>query len=245
MIREWSVGLIPNVKGHASRPSTPFQLRCLQFRDARMGYRDITGEKFGKLTPIKPIFGRRNTFWHCLCDCGNEKEVVQFNLKNGHTRSCGCLKKIKHCITHGKTDSRVYRIWSNMKTRCVNENSISYPNYGGRGIGFDDRWNDFQNFLDDMGEPESDDLQLDRIDNDGDYCKENCRWADSKTQANNRRTNRRIKIGSETKTMAEWAEDRNIRFGTISERFRRGWSDYDSIMKPVRPHKQYRRQNHG
>ncbi len=144
---------------------------------------DITGKKFGRLTVIKYVSKnvKGNYRWSCVCDCGKEKIIIGDNLKNGHTQSCGCLRieqLAKRSIKHGHNSrnkmSSTYKTWASMVQRCTNPNDPSYDRYGGRRIFVCSRWSTFENFLEDMGErPEN--KSIDRIDNDGNYCKSNCK----------------------------------------------------------------------
>ena len=135
--------------------------------------------------------------------------------------------------THGMSRTPEYNAWSHMKDRCFNPNNKNYLDYGGRGIAVCDRWLNLENFLADMGTKPSPKHSLDRIDNDGDYCPDNCRWATKAEQANNRRYNRLITIGCVTLTIAQWAIEMGFDKNLIYCRLNSGWSEFDAVMTPV------------
>lgn len=148
------------------------------------------GERFGRLVVLSGQGKKRE----CLCDCGNTIKVGRTSdLTSGNTASCGCLRRevtranrLKHGAASGTKVTRAYGVWQTMLQRCRNPRNHKWNDYGGRGISVCERWNEFANFLQDMGEPPIG-LSIDRVDNDGNYEPGNCRWATSQQQAANRR----------------------------------------------------------
>ena len=138
----------------------------------------------------------------------------------------------KTTATHGMSNTRAYRIWSGMRTRCLNAHAHAYDRYGGRGIKVCEEWSDFSQFVRDLGLP-SPDESLDRIDNDGNYEPANCRWATSKTQGRNQRSNRSITVRGVTKLLCEWVEETGLHHATILRRIGLGWTEEEAVTTPL------------
>lgn len=194
----------------------------------RLEKTNFIGQKFGRLTVLEYSHtdNNRNSHWKCKCDCGNIVIVDSHSFKRGHTKSCGCLKKEtdgKSATTHGKCKTKEYKIWQAIIQRCTNFNNEEYHNYGGRGIIICKEWLNFKNFYKDMGEkPQG--MSIDRKNNDKGYSKENCRWATYKEQGNNTRRNKLIEYNGKIQTMAQWADELNIKYITLKRRIHDGWS---------------------
>lgn len=205
-----------------------------------MAQLDLTGQRFGKLVVLKKE-GKDNSghsTWLCQCDCGNLKVARGSHLKRGYIQSCGCIviDSLKaRSIKHGLEGTRLYRIWRGMIIRCYNPKSNRYHRYGERGITVCDEWREnplaFHNWAIKNGYGEN--LTLDRIDNDGPYNPDNCRWITMKEQLNHKSNNRNVTINGVTKTVAQWADSNGIKIGTIYSRLKRGWDIVDAVTKPV------------
>lgn len=178
---------------------------------------NLVGKRFGKLTVIKRAenyispSGNKIARWLCKCDCGNEKVINSSALVRGSTKSCGCIwYKEVACgnKTHGMSESRLYECWRDMRNRCYLKTRYDYHRYGGRGIKVCEEWkNSFEEFMKwALSNGYKDDLTIDRIDVNKDYCPENCRWVDRKTQAINRRTSILIEYKGKKLCLKGWAE---------------------------------------
>lgn len=190
---------------------------------------DLSGQRFGRLTAIEMVGPDRykQIVWRCLCDCGNEAFVSASRLYRGVVRSCGCLRRDTTRINktiHGHRYERLYGIWKRMNNRCHLESDSAYNNYGGRGISVCDDWrNSYDDFRDWSYENGyADDLSIDRIDNSRGYSPENCRWADSFTQANNTRRSRYITYGGITHSISEWSRLLDVHKATLRYRVDHG-----------------------
>ena len=198
---------------------------------------DLSDKILGKLTVLKkgPKSSDGRTTWICRCECGVVKPIRTKYLVAGTAKTCGCGKVNKK---HGKSLTRIYKIWSSMKARCNNKNYRRYADYGGRGIKVCERWSDFNNFHADMGDCPSDTHSLDRIDVNGDYTPENCRWATPKQQANNRRDNVFVDIYGERLTVSQASRKHKVSISVILYRLNRGEAG-ERLIRPVKKYKLY------
>lgn len=172
------------------------------------------------------------------CDCGKTKEITLVSVKNGHTRSCGCLKKRlwhERRTRHGMARTRFYKIWKNMISRTTNKNTPRFRDYGGRGIGVCSEWRDFKNFYKDMKDGYKDTLSIDRIDNNAGYSKENCRWTAQKDQCRNTRKSIILTYNGRTASLAEWSEITGMKGATLRSRLKvLGWSVERTLATPIK-----------
>ena len=209
----------------------------------KMTMKDYSGEKFGRLTVLR--FSRKHKgkyFWICKCSCGNEKEVCIMDLKTGNTKSCGCIRRENptRIKIRNLSKTRLHKIYTNMKNRCLNKNEIRYKDYGGRGIKICEEWliryEGFLNFYDwaiNNGYKET--LTLDRIDNNGNYCPENCRWIEISEQNRNKRTNILITINNKTRCVSDWCHLYEIKIPAIYNYSKRNnVSLKDSLLRKIK-----------
>lgn len=199
----------------------------------------LTGQRFGRWTvigmaepKIQPS-GQRKQQVKCQCDCGTVSVVQKHSILSGNSQSCGCLLReiATACNTkHGMRNAPEYRVWCGMRKRCNKPSDHKWPDYGGRGIKVCPEWEQFEAFYKDMGPKPSTFHSIDRIDNDGDYCPENCRWATRREQAVNRRNNVRICINGQSMTLCEAAELHGLKYDTVWMRRHKGWPEEDWFL---------------
>lgn len=196
---------------------------------------EMIGKKFGRMTVLKSAPSRGYRMFLCRCDCGAEKEAIGTHLVRGLIVSCGCAKRerIKQLnLRTGESRTKAHEVWWNMRSRCEWPKHKYFARYGGRGIKVCDRWHDFANFLEDMGQPPPG-HRLERLDNDGEYAPWNCVWVDAQAQANNRSSNRVVEFDGKTMTLAEWGRDTGLG-RTLEARLRHGWSVERALTEPLR-----------
>lgn len=224
--------------------------KCYFLNRSKVRTKNITGEKFNRWTAIrfshksqnlKSYTGGFRHYWVFQCDCGTIKVLAKSDVVRGQSKSCGCLKTettIKRSTKHGMCHSRFYNIWTNMLARCNNPSSTRFKYYGGRGISIE--WPTFESFMNDMYERYLDhvrkfgetDTEIDRIDVNGNYSKENCRWATSQQQARNTSRNKFTYQGK-TQSLIEWAEEYNISYDVLRNRIRK-WPFKKALTTPVK-----------
>lgn len=208
---------------------------------------DITGKKYGKLKVIELAYRKGGkSYWKCLCSCGNTRIIQGYDITSGHTKSCGCIRKLdgkEPHFRHGDSKTRLYRIWSNMKDRCDNPNNHYFKDYGGRGITYCNEWKDYIAFKKwALSNGYQDELTIDRSNNNGNYEPANCRWITIKEQQRNRRSNHLLTYNGETHCINEWAEILGISRETIKNRLNCGWGIERIFTEPIH-HKERRTVN--
>lgn len=218
------------------------------------GFKDLNGRRFGKLEVVELAewhitpAGKKLNRWRCQCDCGAEVCVVTASLlKPKGTRSCGCYRSewtLANKTTHRREPLDLWRCWCHIRARCHAPGNKQYRHYGGRGIKVCERWrNSFESFVADMGPKPTPQHSIDRIDNDGDYCPENCRWATPTMQARNKRNSTLITFDGETLPLAAWAERLGMSYGVLRHRLDGGWPVQQAFTHPVETVQKLRSRN--
>lgn len=206
----------------------------------RTSMMNLVGTKVGRLTVSKFLYRGKSysPFFECICDCGNIKTISGSHLRNIKIRSCGCLAReltAKRNYKHGMSNTKEHRAWLAMHNRCNLKTLKGYENWGGRGIKVCSRWGSFDSFLEDMGYSPTSKHSIDRIDNNGNYEPQNCRWATNKQQTRNLRSNKNYELNGVVKTLSEWCEEFNLNYGTIHNRiYSLKWCFQKAITSPIR-----------
>lgn len=203
---------------------------------------NISGIRFGKLTPLGPIrkSAGGHIIWLCQCDCGSTTEARACHLKSGHTQSCGCsgsrTSAAERFSTHGLGKSREYKSWAHIVRRCTNPNNPAFADYGGRGITVCDEWrHNFQTFYDHVSVlPHSGEkgYSIDRIFNNGNYEPGNVKWSTAKEQSRNTRANVMLTHNDKIQCVADWAKELDIPSAVLHKRLLRGWSAQKTLATP-------------
>lgn len=191
---------------------------------------EMVGERFGRLVVVEECATRKNScvYWICRCDCGNTtKPIKGTSLRDGTTKSCGCCvtdANVKRCRTHGMCGTAIYRTWGNMIQRCRNPIRSEFKNYGKRGISVCEDWlSSFEAFHEwAMSHGYTEGLTIDRIDPNGNYCPENCRWVTMKEQGENRRNSVHVIRNGDKKTLKQIADELGIHYTTAYRRYKEG-----------------------
>lgn len=212
---------------------------------------DLTGKTYNCWTVLSfdnEHSTRDHKRWICKCKCGIVRSVDRANLVNGISKSCGCYSRERarnRRNAHHESKTRLYKVWVNMRKRCRNPHDKSYLRYGGRGIKVCDEWNDylvFKAWAMSTGYDESaayGECTLDRINVNGGYSPDNCRWISTAQQSYNRRSNHRITYNGETLTIREWEEKLHLRKGIVSSRLHRGWNEIRALTTPIKTKESY------
>ena len=220
-------GNIVNIIGLHLRNGNTRSCGCLRALNIK------AGQKFGRLTVIKEVKDQKlGKAYKCVCDCGNLATVIGSNLVSGNTRSCGCLHNEGNNKKHKLSYTKLYRVYYGMKARCYDEHHQYYAHYGGRGIKICQEWLDNNKTFFDwaMENGYQENLTIDRIDADGDYEPNNCRWVSILEQVRNRRNSVYIEYKGARKTMAQWSEELNISYHTLYTRYTKKWKSEDILF---------------
>lgn len=197
---------------------------------------ELEGRRFGRV--LVGAWVPEKMKWSCACDCGKTWLVQSSHLTAGNTTSCGCARADRlsdRMTTHGMSKTPTYKSWCELVARCTNPANHAFSDYGGRGIRVCDRWlTSFESFLEDMGERPAGDMSIDRIDVNGDYEPDNCRWATRVEQSNNRRNIQLIEFGGRRQTVTQWAAELGMPMKSLYKRIADGWSVERAFTTPIR-----------
>lgn len=205
---------------------------------------DLLNQKHGRLTVIERAGKvRTEVQWSVMCDCGTLDVATSNQLVHGkktQCRECSRLSKIARTTKHGHTTWKgtkplTYAVWAAMRDRCNNKNNKGYQNYGARGIKVCPEWDDYSVFLSDMGDPGPGELSIDRVNNDGNYCKENCKWTDRVTQANNRRNNSTYEYEGKVYTLKQLSDLTGVPYRSLQYRLKKGSTVYEAVPENRNP----------
>lgn len=205
--------------------------------------KDLTGQRFGRLVALE-VVGKSNAhgvLWKCKCDCGNEKNVRSGYLLEGGTTSCGCYRhelnvskmgnSAKWKTTHGMTKTPLHRQWCSMRQRCRDPKSTMYHRYGGRGISVCDEWQDFAKFMEwAVSHGWEKGLAIDRINGDGNYCPENCRFVTQRENNRNKANLVYLTVDGVKKLLVDWADETGQPRARLYNRRKYGWSDKEIVF---------------
>lgn len=202
----------------------------------RVASQDLTGQTFNRWTVITLAdIKNRQRWWRCQCDCGNQGIIPTSSLRKNISQSCGCLQKESFTNwKHGQSRHPLYPTWAGMMSRCYTTTDSGFHRYGGRGIIVCDRWHSLLAFIEDMGERPSPKHSIDRINNDGNYGPDNCRWATKLEQAENRHTTVLHTLNGESHSVADWARQYDVPRHRIYQRLKYGWTLLDALTRPSR-----------
>lgn len=197
----------------------------------------MVGERFNQLVVVSEYSNGHRVIRHCVCDCGNEIDTTLDKLKSGHTKSCGCLKSKTGDMfrTHGMSRTRLWRIFSKMIRRCYVPEEPAYRYYGAKGIKICDEWMQDRSLFFEWAKSNgySDELTIDRIDVNGNYEPDNCRWSTAREQTRNKTNNRRYTFSGRTQVLSDWAKEYEMNVATLRNRLEKGWNIEKALTTPI------------